>query len=98
LISIRSTPHTGGSDPNEPNHTSTYYVDKDDDRLVYDEGTGKDRKVISVTHVYENEELWKKHTYRKETASEKEARLAREKIFAEKKAALKAEKQKKKGF
>jgi hypothetical protein len=97
LILLRSTPHSGGTDPKEPNHTTTYYEDKDKDRLVYESGG----KVYSKTHVYEDESLWKKFTYRKETASEKQARLLREEAFAAKKAALMAEKQKeqkKKGF
>jgi hypothetical protein len=92
LILLRSTPHEGGSDPKEPNHTTTHYVDKDKNRLVYDYGG----KVYSNTHVYEDEALWKTYKYRKETAAEKQARELREEAFAAKKAALKAEKQKEK--
>jgi hypothetical protein len=90
LMLLRSTPHPGGTDPNEPNHTTTYYEDKDQNRLVYD----SNGKVYSKTHVYEDEARWQKYTYRKETASEKQARLSREEAFAAKKAALKAAKQK----
>jgi UDP-N-acetylmuramoylalanine-D-glutamate ligase len=89
LILLRSTPHPGGSDPKEPNHTTTYYEDKDKDRLVYESGG----KVYSKTHVYEDETLWKTNTYRKETVLEKQARLSREANIAAKKAALKAAKQ-----